>query len=182
MGAMKFINTCLPIILPFLVDCKGNAKISLAIVPIFLYYKKSLCNSDKHEKCSYKIQGGNEGMSVKKYDVFLRVVELGSLTKAAEALGYTQSGVSHIIGSLEDELGFPLLLRGRAGARLTDRRRRARPAVYPRDAQLCGTAGSGRLGDPGPGCRHRAGRRVHQRGGPLASGNAEDISGGLSAH
>jgi DNA-binding transcriptional LysR family regulator len=68
-------------------------------------------------------------MSVKKYDVFLRVVELGSLTKAAEALGYTQSGVSHIIGSLEKELGFPLLLRGRSGTRLTDGGRRILPCI-----------------------------------------------------
>lgn len=49
----------------------------------------------------------------------MKVVELGSLTKAADALGFTQSGVSHAISSLEEELGFTLLLRGRSGVRLT---------------------------------------------------------------
>ena len=68
-------------------------------------------------------------MNLSKYQVFLKVVELGSLTRAAEALGYTQSGVSHIIGSLEDELGFTLLTRSRAGVRLTADGERLLPAV-----------------------------------------------------
>ncbi|MBQ6374794.1 MAG: LysR family transcriptional regulator [Clostridia bacterium] len=68
-------------------------------------------------------------MNISKYRVLLRVVELGSLTRAAEALGYTQSGVSHIIGSLESELGFTLLYRGRAGVQLTSDGQRILPAV-----------------------------------------------------
>ncbi|GAB6989229.1 LysR family transcriptional regulator [Paenibacillus pini] len=59
-------------------------------------------------------------MSLYKYEVFHTVIELGSLTKAAEQLGLTQSGVSHAIQSLETELGFSLLTRNRAGVRLTD--------------------------------------------------------------
>lgn len=58
-------------------------------------------------------------MSIAKYEVFMKVVEQGSLTKAAELLGFTQSGVSHTINSLESELGFTLLLRGRSGVKLT---------------------------------------------------------------
>ncbi|HCP14476.1 MAG TPA: LysR family transcriptional regulator [Peptococcaceae bacterium] len=54
-----------------------------------------------------------------KYEVFLKTVEMGSLTKAAEALGYTQSGVTHILNALEEECGLKLLSRGRAGVRLT---------------------------------------------------------------
>ena len=68
-------------------------------------------------------------MNISKYQTFLKVVELGSLTRAAEALGYTQSGVSHIIGSLEDELGFALLTRSRAGVRLTSDGERVLPAI-----------------------------------------------------
>jgi DNA-binding transcriptional LysR family regulator len=49
----------------------------------------------------------------------MKVVELGSLTKAADLLGFTQSGVSHTINSLETELGFTLLLRSRSGVTLT---------------------------------------------------------------
>ena len=43
-------------------------------------------------------------MDTKKYEVFEKTVELSSLTKAAEELGLTQSGVSHIIAALEEEV------------------------------------------------------------------------------
>ena len=39
-----------------------------------------------------------------KYAVFLKVVELGSMSKAAMHCNYSQSAVSQIISSLEDEL------------------------------------------------------------------------------
>lgn len=58
-------------------------------------------------------------MDTKKYEVFVKTVELASLTKAAGELGLTQSGVSHIIAAVEGELGLPLLKRTRTGARLT---------------------------------------------------------------
>ena len=68
-------------------------------------------------------------MSVGKYQTFLKVVELGSLTRAAEALGLTQSGVSRVVNSLEEELGFALLVRNRAGVRLTAEGERVLPAM-----------------------------------------------------
>ena len=46
-------------------------------------------------------------------------MELGSLSAAAERLGYTVSGMSRMILSLEDELGFRLLNRSRAGVEPT---------------------------------------------------------------
>ncbi len=58
-------------------------------------------------------------MTISRYEIFHSVVELGSLTKAAENLNLTQSGVSHAIASLETELGFSLLTRDRAGVTLT---------------------------------------------------------------
>lgn len=58
-------------------------------------------------------------MSLKKYEAFAKTVELKSLTRAADALGYTQSGMSHMLGSLEAELGFPILQRSRSGIKLT---------------------------------------------------------------
>ena len=58
-------------------------------------------------------------MNTGKYRVFLKVAELGNITRAAEELNYTQSGVSQIISSLEKELGFPLLVRTKAGTSLT---------------------------------------------------------------
>ena len=58
-------------------------------------------------------------MSISKYEAFLKTVELGSLTRAAEALGYTQSGMTYILNSLEDECGLTLLKRDRSGVQLT---------------------------------------------------------------
>lgn len=55
-----------------------------------------------------------------RYEIFLKVVELGNITRAAEALSYTQSGVSHAIAALEKETGFALFRRSSNGVTLTD--------------------------------------------------------------
>ena len=54
-------------------------------------------------------------MESKKLEALLMAVDLGSFTKAAEVLGYTQSGLTHMMNSLEKEVGFTLLERGRSG-------------------------------------------------------------------
>ena len=59
-------------------------------------------------------------MSLKKYEAFVRTAELGSLTRAAEALGSTQSRISHILSDLEAEYGFTLMERSRGGVKLTE--------------------------------------------------------------
>ena len=59
-------------------------------------------------------------MSITKYQIFVKVAELGSLTRAAEALGYTQPAVNHSISSLESRFGFPLFYRSRDACRLTE--------------------------------------------------------------
>lgn len=58
-------------------------------------------------------------MSLKKYEAFVKTAELGSLTKAAEVLGSTQSRISHILSDLEEEYGFSLMQRSRSGIELT---------------------------------------------------------------
>lgn len=58
-------------------------------------------------------------MEIEKYKALLCTLELGSLSAAAESLGYTPSGISRMMASLEKESGFPLLIRGRAGVRPT---------------------------------------------------------------
>ena len=68
-------------------------------------------------------------LSLTKCRMLLAVVEAGSLTLAAEQLGVTQSAVSHGIAGLEEEVGFPLLRRGRGGVRLTDEGERLLPAI-----------------------------------------------------
>lgn len=54
-----------------------------------------------------------------RYIALQKIVELGSFSKAAEALGYTQSAMSQMIASLENELNIKLLNRFRTGVRLT---------------------------------------------------------------
>lgn len=66
---------------------------------------------------------------ISKYEALAKVVELGSLTKAAEVLGCTQSAVSHAISNLESEFGFAILKRSRAGVRLTSEGERIMPPV-----------------------------------------------------
>ncbi|MDD4565749.1 MAG: LysR family transcriptional regulator [Eubacteriales bacterium] len=68
-------------------------------------------------------------MTISKYQVLLRVIELDSFTKAAEELSYAQSGVSYIIKSLEQELGFQLIHRGRQGITLTENGKRLLPVI-----------------------------------------------------
>lgn len=58
-------------------------------------------------------------MDIQKYMAFIKTVECGSFTRAAEALSYSQSGISRMIGDLEREWKVCLLERGRAGVRLT---------------------------------------------------------------
>ncbi len=64
-----------------------------------------------------------------KYYTFMTVVDTGSLTKAGEQLGCTQSAVSHCLDTLEKELGFSVLKRGRGGVKLTNEGERLLPAV-----------------------------------------------------
>lgn len=58
-------------------------------------------------------------INIQKYMAFVRTVEYGSFTKAAEMLNYSQSGISRMINDLEKEWGVSLLERGRSGVRLT---------------------------------------------------------------
>ena len=58
-------------------------------------------------------------MSLAKYQALLKTAELGSMTRAAEELGYTQSAVSRMIADLEEEWAVSLLTRGRGGVVLS---------------------------------------------------------------
>jgi DNA-binding transcriptional LysR family regulator len=65
------------------------------------------------------MQEGITSMNIQKYMAFVKTIKYGSLTKAAEALNYTQSGISRMIKDLETEWGITLLERGRSGVSLT---------------------------------------------------------------
>ena len=75
-------------------------------------------------------------MDVGKYELLLKAVELRNLTKAATALGYTQSGASHIISSIEAELGVALLRRDHSGTHLTLEGEMLLPSIQ--ELVLCG--------------------------------------------
>src|ERR1700728_3910534 len=61
------------------------------------------------------------GLGLRELQAVLAVAELGSFRRAAAALGYTQSALSHQASALEAVLGQPLFHRpgGRAPVRLT---------------------------------------------------------------
>ena len=58
-------------------------------------------------------------MDTEKAKILLSVMQHGSLSAAAEQLGYTTSGISRSIASLEEELGVTLFIRGKKGVTLT---------------------------------------------------------------
>lgn len=59
--------------------------------------------------------GKDVEMETERCRTLLKVIEEGSLTAAAEKLGYTVSGISRMMAALEEEAGFPLLIRSRGG-------------------------------------------------------------------
>ena len=64
-----------------------------------------------------------------RYEIFLKVCETGSFSKAAEALNYTQSGISQMMAGLEEELGVQLFARINRGVTLTDNGTRLLPYI-----------------------------------------------------
>ena len=67
------------------------------------------------------IQPIKNGLGLRELQAVLAVAEVGSFRRAAAALGYTQSALSHQVSALEAALGQPLFHRpgGRAPVRLT---------------------------------------------------------------
>ena len=68
-------------------------------------------------------------MDSKKLEVLMTAADLGSFTKASEVVGYTQSGLTHMMNALEREIGFPLLQRNRNGIQLTEQGEKLMPAI-----------------------------------------------------
>lgn len=58
-------------------------------------------------------------MNIQKYLAFIKTVEFGSFTKAAEIFNYSQSGISRMINDLAKEWNVSLLERNRTGVKLT---------------------------------------------------------------
>lgn len=68
-------------------------------------------------------------MDSKKLEILMTAADLGSFTKASEVVGYTQSGLTHMMDALEREVGFPLLQRSHNGISLTEQGAQLMPAI-----------------------------------------------------
>ena len=76
---------------------------------------------------------------IQKYLAYLKTVETGSITRAAERLGYTQSAVSRMIADLEEQWGVPLLKRNRTGIEISSEGMQLLPrlqAIAKEEAEL----------------------------------------------
>ena len=67
-----------------------------------------------------------------RYLALQKIISLGSFSRAAEELGYSQSAISQMIASLEKELGIRLIHRSRYGLSLTLEGKE----IYPQIEQL----------------------------------------------
>ncbi|MEL3960893.1 LysR family transcriptional regulator [Lysinibacillus endophyticus] len=57
-------------------------------------------------------------MEINDLQIFLKVAECSSISKAAEELGYVQPNVSERVKKLEEELGVPLFIRNNRGVEI----------------------------------------------------------------
>ena len=63
-------------------------------------------------------------MTLKEYQAFILSVENGSISKAAEKIGATQSAFTHLIINMEKQLGFSVMTRNKGGITLTEEGKR----------------------------------------------------------
>lgn len=71
--------------------------------------------------------------NIQKYLAFVKSAEHESLTKAAEELNYSNSGISRMIKDLESDWNISLLERSRSGVRLTS----DGVKIFPYVKQIC---------------------------------------------
>ena len=64
-----------------------------------------------------------------RYIAFCHIIETGSFSRTAEEMGYSQSAVSQMIRSLENEMGLKLLIRSRGHVELTHEGRELMPLI-----------------------------------------------------
>lgn len=68
-------------------------------------------------------------MDLEKWKVIQTILATGSLTKAGEQIGFSQSGISHLIKSVEKDLGFSIMTRNKYGVKLTSEGSQLHPLV-----------------------------------------------------
>ena len=68
-------------------------------------------------------------MDTERWQILLKAIDRGSLRAAAEEMGFTVSGISRSVATLEKELGFALLYRAKSGVQPTAECRQLLPSV-----------------------------------------------------
>ncbi len=68
-------------------------------------------------------------MNTHKIRILLTALESGSLTRAGSILGYSQPGLTQMMRSLEDEVGFPLLIKTNRGVEPTEAAKTLMPTM-----------------------------------------------------
>lgn len=68
-------------------------------------------------------------MDGKKLEILMTAIDLGSFSKASEIVGYTQSGLTHLVDAMEREIGFPIISRSHSGIALTPQGEELMPAI-----------------------------------------------------
>ena len=74
-------------------------------------------------------------MDIRRYEAFVSAARNGTMSAAAKQLGYTPSGIIRLINALEDEVGFPVLVRSSTGVEPTLEGQRLLP-IYERIIEL----------------------------------------------
>ena len=70
-------------------------------------------------------------MEAKKLEILMTAVDLGSFSKASEVVGYTQSGLTHLVNSLEREITTDMV-----GEQVMDKLREVDEVAYVRFASV----------------------------------------------
>lgn len=68
-------------------------------------------------------------MNTQRIKILLAAIDSGSLTRAGQKLGYTQSYLTQIVQAFEDEAGFPMLLKTNRGVEPTNEAKMLMPAM-----------------------------------------------------
>ena len=68
-------------------------------------------------------------MDTERWQILLKAIDRGSLRAAADEMGFTVSGISRSVATLEKELGFALLHRAKSGVQPTAECRQLLPSV-----------------------------------------------------
>lgn len=66
-------------------------------------------------------------MNTQRIKILLAAIDNGSLTKAGQIYGYTQSAMTQMMKTLEEEVGFPLLIKNNRGVEPTNEVRQLLP-------------------------------------------------------